>query len=227
MRIQKLLASVGIGSRRKVEEMIKDGLVTVNGHKIELGFTVDSNDLVIKVSGKKINYNTVFATKLLMYNKPIGQICSHAKSDNSIYNFLPKIKHGKWISIGRLDLNSSGLLLITNDGELAHKLMHPSSNLKRTYLIRTFGKITEAMRKKIIAGITIDQIQYKFANIRIINDEKENAWYEVDLMQGKNKEIRTVLKHFSIQVNRLQRIKYGPYKMPKTLASGKWKEIEL
>jgi len=222
-RLQKLLATAGIGSRRKIEELIQAGRVCVNS-KIAVPGTKVSIDDEITIDSKRVVINAPKAAKLLLYNKPLGEICTRLDDKNrpTVFTNLPKLESGRWINVGRLDVNTSGLLLFTNDGELAHTLMHPRFQLKRTYLARVFGDpVTPQILTKLTTGVMLDDGVAKFTSVKPQN----NKWYEVSVMEGKNRLVRRLWQSLDYQVSRLIRISYGTIKLPKSLPPGKYIDI--
>ncbi|VFP81099.1 Ribosomal large subunit pseudouridine synthase B [Buchnera aphidicola (Cinara kochiana kochiana)] len=221
-RIQKILSSYGFGSRRNIEKKICRGLIKINGKSVSLGQSFVKNNIqYISLNNKKF-FLKKDTTKIVIYNKPIGEICTKKDTSNriTVFNKLPKLYNSSWISIGRLDINTSGLLLFTNYGELAYRLMHPRYMIKREYLVRVYGKISN---KKILIlknGIKIGNSISKFLDIVCQNNKNKNQWFKVSLLQGKKNEVRLLWNSVGIQVNRLIRISYGVIKLPKNLKTG-------
>ena len=229
VRLQKLLADRGYGSRRKMESWIKEGSIVVNGHAAELGQRVTSKD-EIKVKGQALRARPSFAkTKVLMYNKPEGEICTlnDPRRRPTVFRNLPKIRGARWVSVGRLDINTAGLLLFTTNGELANQLMHPSSHIEREYRCRIFGDINKAIIRQLLDGLQIDQHLMKFENIRVedLEGEKRNKWVHVTLLEGRNREVRKLWEAVDCQVSRLTRIRYGTLTLPRNLRQGKFREL--
>ncbi len=219
-RIAKYLARVGIASRRGAEKLINEGRITVNGEILKTpAFNVSTMD-VICFDGEKLNPKQT--TKLYRYYKPKGLITTHKdeKGRLTVFDNLPEDK-GRLISVGRLDINSEGLLLLTNDGELARYLELPSTGWSRIYKVRAFGKLTEKNRVELQKGINIDMVSYGPAHVKVTRQQGRNFWSEVTLQEGKNREIRKLFTHFGCEVNRLIRISYGAFHL------GKLKEGEL
>ncbi|VFP88277.1 Ribosomal large subunit pseudouridine synthase B [Buchnera aphidicola (Cinara piceae)] len=226
-KIQKILSNSGLGSRRSIEKKIRNKLIKINGKIVLLGERFIKKDIqYIILNNKKILLKTDIV-KIIIYNKPIGEICTNKDQYNRITVFkkLPKLIDSKWISIGRLDMNTSGLLLFTNYGELAYRLMHPSYQIKREYLVRVFGKISKKKIFILKQGIKIGNSISKFNEIINLNYQKKNQWFKVSLLQGKNKEVRLLWLSVGIQVNRLIRIRYGKTVLPKNLKSGCFLEL--
>ncbi|VFP83670.1 pseudouridine synthase [Buchnera aphidicola] len=226
-RIQKILSNCGFGSRRNIEKKICKGLIKVNGKSIFLGQSFIRNDIqYISLNNKKFFLKKEII-KIIIYNKPIGEICTKKDTDNriTVFDKLPKLYNSNWISVGRLDINTSGLLLFTNHGELAYRLMHPKYMIKREYLVRVYGKISN---KKILIlknGIKIGNSFSKFLDIICYNNQKKNQWFKVSLVQGKKNEVRLLWNSIGVQVNRLIRISYGITILPKNLKTGNFVEL--
>ena len=229
-RLQKILANQGLDSRRKIEKLISSKKIKINGKIAKLGEKITKKKDKIFVNGKqffiKDNKNL---TKFIIFHKSEGQICStnDFKKKKSVFHFLPKIPFGKWIMIGRLDINTSGLLLFTNNGDIAHKLMHPFYKIEREYLVRVMGKIDDIFFKHFIKGVQLKDGVAKFSKIIDMNKGKNcNHWYKIITITGKNRQIRRMLKFKNLLVNRLIRIRYGCIKLPKKLSKGTWKFLE-
>lgn len=230
MRIQKIIAQTGIASRRAAEDLIKAGRVHVNGIVASLGDKLTPGDK-LEIDGKTIKYNAPTNThaRLLLLNKPTGIICSHNQITEHplVYELLPKLLKGKWMTVGRLDLNSKGLLLVTNNGDLLHRLLHPKQALKRVYKVRVRGDISESIQAQLLSGIVINGHQCKFHSMTPLQKGNTNSSWQVTLYEGKNREIRDLFAAVNCQVNSLKRIAYGPFKLPADLPSGHWYEIPL
>ena len=211
-RIAKIMAGAGLCSRRVAEEWILDGRVSVNGEKLTTpAFTVSQSD-IITIDGKPIG--TKQETRLWCYHKPTGLVTTHKDPQGrptvfeKLPSYLPRV-----ISVGRLDLNSEGLLLLTTDGELARRLEHPTMGWKRKYRVRIHGILTPEIQKKIEKGITIKGIKYAPCSIEVERTQGTNSWLQITLTEGKNREIRNIMAHFSLPVTRLIRISYGPFQL--------------
>ncbi|WP_178862411.1 23S rRNA pseudouridine(2605) synthase RluB [Thiomicrorhabdus cannonii] len=234
-KLQKILARAGFGSRRAVETLISEGKVKVNGRVAQLGERATENDLI------KVNDQPVKATRLakqptqvILYNKPEGLVCSRKdeKGRETIFDQLPRIINSRWVSIGRLDINTSGLLILTNNGELANRLMHPSYEVEREYLVRVFGEVPDSIIKQLKEGIMLEDGPAKFDKISRLPGEEGtmNSWFRVVIKEGRNREVRRMWESQGVQVNRLQRIRYGEFQLPRNLRKGKtesltWKQI--
>ena len=223
-RIQKILAQNGYSSRRKVESLIKEGRVFINDIQAKLGDKISSEDKVY-IDGKLINIPERISSELLMYNKPVGEECSHASLKRTIFENLPKPKSGKWISIGRLDINTSGLLLITNDGKLANDIIHPSNVIEREYIVRVRGKPSDSNLKKLMSGITIDKEKVLFTDLVKGKETSSHTWFALVIMSGKNRSVRKLWDSIGHEVSRLKRVRLGKLFLPKDLKEGKFKRI--
>ncbi len=221
LRLQKFLAQAGLGSRRSCEQFIKDNKVFVNGKVAVIGTKVAENDEVI-FDGKRVLLKTA-DLKVIMLNKPRG-VLSSKKDDKKIklvFDFLPKVSNEPdWIAVGRLDINTSGLMLFTNDGALAHKLMHPSFKIDREYLVRARGSFNEQKRKNMLSGVTIENEIYQFSDIVPGEKQSSNQWFSVCMLTGKNREVRKLFESQDLEVSRLKRVRIGPIFLPSTLREG-------
>ena len=225
-RLQKFLAKSGIGSRRYCEELIKSKKIKVNGQIALIGATVNRNDEV-EYDGNIISFNES-EIKLLMLNKPEGVLSSNKKEKNIpiVFDFLPEGKSKtRWISIGRLDINSSGLMLFTNDGTFANYCMHPSSSIDREYLVRARGDFTKEKKEKMLSGIKIDNDIYRFTDIVEGEKQSSNQWFSVCLMSGKNREVRKIFNAVGLEISRLKRTRFGPIFLPSSLKKGGYIEL--
>lgn len=227
-KLQKLLAHAGIGSRRDMEKLIAEGRVKVNGETAKLGDRAGSRD-DITLDGKKIKMSAEkVAGRVLLYNKPEGEICSHSDPEGrpTVFARLPKIKGARWISVGRLDFNTSGLLIFTTDGELANALMHPSSEIDREYLCRVLGQVDEPLLQRMIDGVMLEDGVAKFTDIVDGGGEGANRWYYVAIMEGRNREVRRLWESQNVQVSRLKRVRFGTVFLPSRLKQGQWEEMD-
>ena len=225
-RLQKFLAKSGIGSRRYCEELIKSKKIKVNGQIALIGSSVNKNDEV-EYDGNIISF-TESEIRLLMLNKPEGVLSSNKKEKNIpiVFDFLPEGKSKtRWISIGRLDINSSGLILFTNDGTFANYCMHPSSSIDREYLVRARGDFTKEKKEKMLSGIKIDNDIYRFTDIVEGEKQSSNQWFSVCLMSGKNREVRKIFNAVGLEISRLKRTRFGPIFLPSSLIKGGYIEL--
>lgn len=229
-KLQKALANAGLGSRREMERVISSGRVTVNGQVAKLGDRVSPEDR-IQVDGKSLKSQTRSKRRrVLIYNKPEGQICSVSdpKGRPTVYQNLPRLHGDRWISIGRLDFNTSGLLLFTNDGELANRLMHPSSNIDREYLVRVQGHVDDAMCQRLVDGVLLEDGMACFTDIVEAPQQGtgSNNWFYVCLMEGRNREVRRLWESQEVRVSRLKRVRFGDIFLPSHVRSGQWEEMD-
>ena len=221
LRLQKFLAQAGLGSRRSCEQLIKENKISVNGQIATLGTKVSDGDEVI-FDGQKVVLKTA-DLKVIMLNKPRG-VMSSKKDDKRIklvFDFLPKVENEPdWIAVGRLDINTSGLMLFTNDGTMAHQLMHPSFEIDREYLVRARGNFNEIKKKNMLSGIKIENEVYKFSDIVPGEKQSSNQWFSVCMLTGKNREVRKIFESQDLEVSRLKRVRIGPIFLPSTLREG-------
>lgn len=227
-RLQKILSQAGLGSRREMERWIESGWVQVNGNPAKLGDSAGPFDK-ISVKGKFIAnpLKEKQNTRILLYHKPVGEISSRhdPKFGKTVFDHLPHIKQGRWIQVGRLDLNTSGLLLFTNDGELANRLMHPKYELEREYAVRVHGQVSPEVLNNLERGVALDDGPAKFNRIQFRGGEGTNSWYHVVLNEGRNREVRRLWESQGLEVSRLIRIRYGSLFMPRFLARGQTYEL--
>jgi 23S rRNA pseudouridine2605 synthase len=227
-KLQKVLARAGFGSRREIESWISKGRIKVNGKVAILGERVGGDDRIV-VDGKKLAPQKRIRDerRVLLYNKPDYEICTRNDPEGrpTVFDKLPPLKHGRWVSIGRLDLNTSGLLLFTTDGELANKLMHPSSEIEREYAVRVMGDVTQGMVDQMHAGLILDGALCRFTDVQYFAGEGLNQWYHVVLMEGKNREVRRLWESQGLKVSRLKRVRFGPIFIPSTVRRGEFQEL--
>ncbi|MDG6772944.1 pseudouridine synthase [Thiomicrorhabdus sp. ZW0627] len=234
-KLQKILARAGYGSRRAVEALIAQGKVKLNGRVAQLGDRATETDR-IQVNNQPVKSSRLVKqpTQVILYNKPEGRLCTRSdeKGRETIFTQLPRIHNGRWISIGRLDLNTSGLLILTNNGELANRLAHPSFEVEREYLVRIFGEVEDSVVNQLKKGIVLEDGPAKFEQIsRFKTDEESmNNWFRVTIKEGRNREVRRMWESQGVQVSRLQRVRYGEFRLPRNLRKGKtqaltWKQI--
>lgn len=229
MRLHKLLASKGLGSRRAIESWIKMGKVHVNGKVAIIGQQVSSKDN-IKVDGKSLQFDQIESQvpRVLLYHKPEGEICSRVSEEGkkSVFDSLPPLNQERWVMVGRLDVNTSGLLLFTNNGELAHHLMHPRFEIIREYAVRVLGKVTEESLKNMRKGVELPTGLSRFKQITPhVASDSANQWFTVSLSQGKYREVRELFASQGYTVSRLIRTKYGTTTLPRDLRKGKFVEL--
>jgi 23S rRNA pseudouridine2605 synthase len=224
-KLQKFLANLGVNSRRQIESMIEAGRITVNGELAHLGQRVEGTE-DIRVDGKRIACAPVCETKLLIYNKPEGLVCTRSDEEGrpTVFEDLPPCESGRWVMVGRLDVNTTGLLLFTNDGELAHKLMHPSHQLEREYAVRVYGKVEHGLIQRLLKGVELEDGYSRFESIVDAGGDGANHWYHVVLTRGRNREVRRLWESQGLTVSRLIRIRYGTIQLPSNLSPGKTRE---
>ncbi|MEE3608552.1 23S rRNA pseudouridine(2605) synthase RluB [Avibacterium paragallinarum] len=231
-KLQKVLARAGKGSRREIEAMIAANRVSVNGKMATLGDRVVVNaNLKIRIDGHIVNLQQAQKEicRVLMYYKPEGELCTRHDPEGraTVFDRLPRLTGSRWIAVGRLDINTSGLLLFTTDGELANRLMHPSREVEREYSVRVFGQVDEAMLARLRKGVQLEDGPASFKSIKPMGGQGINQWFDVTLMEGRNREVRRLWESQGIQVSRLIRIRYGNIKLMKTLPRGGWEEMDL
>jgi 23S rRNA pseudouridine2605 synthase len=228
-RLQKILAQAGVGSRREMEEWIAAGKISVNGVVATLGQSVVPTDKV-KIGGRLINIRFTGSSRpprVLMYHKPEGEIVSRDDPDGrpSVFAALPRMRGGRWIVVGRLDFNTSGLLLFTTSGDLANRLMHPSSELVREYAVRVLGELTLDAQQQLLKGIELEDGPANFSSLVDGGGEGANHWYRVSLFEGRNREVRRMFEAVGCTVSRLIRVRYGPFTLPPQLKRGRVHEL--
>ena len=225
-KLHKALAERGLGSRREMERWIAAGRVTVNGRKARLGDRVEATDR-LAVDGKRLSARTAPSPRVLVMNKAEGTICSRRDPEGrrTVFDGLPAIHRGRWLTVGRLDINSGGLLMFTNDGGLAHRLMHPSTGIDREYAVRVDGVLEDAAIEQLKAGVDVDGELQSFSDIRYYDGRGSNHWYHVVLMEGRNREVRKLFERAGRRVTRLKRVRFGPVVLPAWLKRGRTTEL--
>ncbi len=226
-KIQKVLARAGFGSRRELEEWITAGRVKVNGKVATLGDRIGASDKIL-VDGKKLaTTETVVNQSILLYNKPLGEICSRNDPEGrpTVFDHLPPLRHSRWVAVGRLDVNTTGLLLFTTDGELANKLMHPSTKIEREYAVRVMGEVTQQIIRNLQVGVQLEDGIAHFDGIKDAGGEGANHWYHVTLMEGRNREVRRLWESQGLKISRLKRVRYGNILIPSYVKAGKYVEL--
>jgi 23S rRNA pseudouridine2605 synthase len=225
-KLQKVLAELGYGSRRAMEQWITSGRVVVNGEPAHLGQRVSAADRIL-VDGEPPRQGRQEGPRVLVLNKPAGVICTRRDPEGrpTIFDDLPGLAQGRWIAVGRLDFQSSGLLLVTNDGELANRMMHPGTGLDREYAVRVNGKLTDPQMAELKRGRMLDGERLRFSDIRYYNGSGSNHWYHVVLREGRNREVRRLFESMELTVSRLKRVRFGPVFLSSTLRSGRWAEL--
>ena len=227
-KLHKVLAQAGMGSRLEMEQLILEGRITVNNEPAHIGQRVQFGDHV-KVNGKPIRFKIAPPpARVIAYHKPAGEVVSHDDPQNrpTVFRKLPKLFQGKWQSVGRLDLNTEGLLLFTSSGELANNLMHPRFGLEREYAVRVLGALTQEEKHKLLDGVRLDDGMAQFGAIEDGGGEGSNCWYRVTISEGRNREVRRMLESVGHAVSRLIRIRYGSMVLPRGLKRGAWVELD-
>jgi len=229
-KLQKVLARLGLASRREIETWIAEGRVKVNGAAATLGQRVDAND-AIALDGRLLKREEITGSvrRVLIYNKPDGEICTRDDPEGrpTVFDRLPRPKEGRWINIGRLDINTTGLLLFTTDGELANRLMHPSYQMDREYAVRVRGEVTEEMLENLKTGVMLEDGPAKFTDIKEApGGEGFNHWYHCVVMEGRNREVRRLWESQGLVVSRLKRVRFGPVFLTSELTMGRWREMD-
>ena len=229
-KLQKVLARAGKGSRREMETLISAGRVSVDGKVARLGDRIEGTEQV-RVDGHQVHLTpqTEEVCRILMYNKPEGEMCTRKDPEGrpTVFDRLPKLESGRWIAVGRLDINTQGMLLFTTDGELANRLMHPSRKVEREYAVRVFGEVDDAMLNRLKTGVKLEDGPAKFQQIFYRGGEGRNHWFHVVLSEGRNREVRRLWESQDVQVSRLIRVRYGDIELRRQLPLGGWIELPI
>jgi 23S rRNA pseudouridine2605 synthase len=227
-KLQKVLARAGYGSRREIEGWISEGRIKVNNRVAKLGDRVSERDR-ISVDGKRVQQTRLKErrSRVLVYHKPVGEVCTRSDPEGreTIFKHLPRLVGGRWITVGRLDLNTSGLLLVTTDGELANRLMHPSHQVEREYAVRVLGEVDADMLKRLQQGVELEDGPAHFDAIIDAGGDGANHWYHVVLREGRNREVRRLWESQGVQVSRLMRVRYGAITLPRGQRPGRWEDL--
>ena len=227
-KLHKILAQSGMGSRLEMEQLILEGRISVNNEPAHIGQRIQFGDQ-IKVNGKPVRFRIdPPAARVIAYHKPVGEVVTHDDPQNrpTVFRRLPKLHQGKWQSVGRLDLNTEGLLLFTSSGELANNLMHPRFGLEREYAVRVLGSLNKEEKQKLIDGVKLDDGMARFGSIEEGGGEGSNCWYRVTISEGRNREVRRMIEAVGHAVSRLIRIRYGAMLLPRGLKRGAWMELD-
>lgn len=228
-RVQKVLAQLGMGSRRQIEEWIKEGKIKLNGQTAKLGDRLSATDQLV-ISGRSIDLSKRFniPTRILIYYKPAGEIVTRRDPEGRpvVFTQLPKLKIGRWITVGRLDINTQGLLLVTNNGELANRLMHPAQSIEREYAVRVMGPVGDRILQCLKNGVELDDGLAKFGEITTGRGEGLNHWYNVTLSEGRNRIVRRLWESQNVMVSRLIRVRYGSIVLPRKLRARTFMELD-
>ncbi len=228
-RLQKLLANAGLGSRRQLEALISEGRVKVNGKVAKLGDRANADDRIEldgrPVGGRRLASNERFA---IIYNKPEGQVVTRNDPEgrDTVFGHLPRLPAGRWVAVGRLDVNSAGLLLFTSDGELANRLMHPRNRVDREYAVRVHGEVTEEMVQQLVKGVELEDGPARFEDVVDAGGEGRNHWFHLVIMEGRKREVRRLWEAVGATVSRLKRVRYGPIILDSRVKAGRWRELE-
>lgn len=225
-RIQKVLAKAGLGSRREMERAIEEGRVQVNSKVAKLGDKVGPAE-ELRLDGRKIHQAEEKVRRVLIYNKPEGEICTRKDPEgrHTVFDKLPRIPGERWIAVGRLDINTSGLLLFTNDGELANRLMHPSQQIEREYAVRVLGEVKQEHIDAMCEGVELEDGRAKFTDVQFFDGTGSNLWFHVVIMEGRNREVRRLWESQGFQVSRLKRVRYGSVFLDSIVRAGTWQEM--
>jgi 23S rRNA pseudouridine2605 synthase len=230
-KLQKVLARAGQGSRREIELMIQSGRVSIDGVVAKLGDRLDDLSVLVRIDGHKIDLVSPSdeVCRVLAYNKPEGELCTRHDPEGrrTVFDRLPRLSSGRWVSVGRLDANTSGLLLFTTDGELANRLMHPSRSVEREYMVRVFGEINEKMVKNLVQGVELEDGMARFEDVVYSGGEGMNHTFYVVITEGRNREVRRLWDSQGVTVSRLKRVRYGDIYLTKDMPRGGWMELEL
>ena len=228
-RLPKLLSRAGVGSRREVDAWIQEGRVMVNAKVAQPGDRALATDR-ITVDGKAVESRSADAVvrRVLVYNKPEGEVTTRHDPEGrpTVFDSLPRLRDQRWIGVGRLDINTTGLMLFTTDGDLANRLMHPSSEIDREYAVRIFGEVDDAMIQRLREGVLLEDGVAAFSDIAPAGGKGQNQWFHVTLMEGRNREVRRLWESQGVRVSRLKRVRYGPIFLPSRLSVGRWEELD-
>lgn len=227
-KLQKVIARSGHASRRETERLIAQGRIKINRETAKLGDRVNGSERIFLDDKELFIAWEKPRQRVLVYHKPPGEICSRNDPEHSktIFDDLPSLKVGRWISVGRLDINTSGLILLTNDGELANLLMHPSSEIVREYAVRVLGEVTDDDVKQLKEGVTLEDGVAHFDKVSYQGGQGANHWYHVTLKEGRNREVRRMWESIGVTVSRLQRVRYGCIQLPRGQKVGRWEELD-
>ena len=228
-RLQKLLANAGLGSRRNLETLISEGRVKVNGAVAKLGDRATPDDR-IEIGGRPVGGKRLVSDQrfVIIYNKPEGELVTRNDPEGrkTVFEHLPRLPTGRWIAVGRLDVNSAGLLLLTNDGELANRLMHPRTQIDREYAVRVNGEVTPEMVRQLVSGVQLEDGPARFEDVVDAGGEGSNRWFHLVIMEGRKREVRRLWEAVGVTVSRLKRVRYGPIILDSSVKAGQWRELD-
>lgn len=228
-RLQKKLAASGFGSRREIERWISEGRLKINGRVARLGDRVTGEDQISiddkPLSGKRL---ALVQRRVIIYNKPEGELVTRSDPEDrrTVFDALPRLDKGRWIAIGRLDINSAGLMLFTTDGELANRLMHPSRQIEREYAVRVMGEVTEDMLQRLVNGVELEDGPARFEDIVESGGTGINRWFHVVIMEGRKREVRRLWESVGVRVNRLKRVRFGTVFLDSSVKAGQWRDLD-
>ena len=224
-----MLARAGLGSRREIERWIEEGRMTVNGQPVSLGYHLKTGDY-LQINGRVVKWEKYAEqpTRVLVYHKPAGELVTRRDPEGRpvVFSRLPKLAVGRWIAVGRLDINTSGLLMVTNNGELANRLMHPSREVEREYAVRVLGEVDEATIDRLQTGVELEDGPAHFESVKFYDGEGANKWYYVTVKQGRNRLVRRLWESQNLKVSRLIRVRYGDVVLPETVRAQNYFEID-
>ncbi|WP_304985208.1 23S rRNA pseudouridine(2605) synthase RluB [Coxiella-like endosymbiont] len=226
-RIQKVLARAGYGSRRKIEKLIEAGRIQINNRTAKLGDRLSPDD-VVYIDGKLYQISSAEKVRILLYHKPLGEVCTRKDPEGrpTVFEALQRLFSGCWINVGRLDISTSGLLLFTNDGDFANRLMHPSSKIEREYAVRIIGKVDADTIKRLTHGVKLEDGKARFEDIVDAGGNGKNHWFHVVVVEGRNRLVHRLWESQGVKVSHLIRVRLGSLVLPKSLRRGEWKELE-
>ncbi len=228
-RVQKLLSHAGYGSRREIEGWIAEGRVRINGRVARLGDRAGIED-ALEIDGRPVSRKRIRASepRVILYNKPEGELVTRHDPEGrpTVFQALPRLPSGRWIPVGRLDINSSGLLLLTNDGELANALMHPSNQVEREYAVRVNGRVDDEAIRQLVHGVRLEDGPARFEDVVDVGGEGANHWFHVVIVEGRKREVRRMWEAIGLLVSRLIRVRYGPIELGARLKPGRWRELD-
>ncbi len=226
-RLQKVMAGAGLGSRRSLETRIGEGVVLVNGKKASLGRSVKADDRIVFRQQEWLVVDETTQHRTLIYNKPEGELTTRADPQGrpTVFDRLPRVTGARWVAVGRLDINTTGLLLLTTDGELANAMMHPSHQVDREYVCRIRGQVSDEQVEKLQRGVQLEDGPARFSDIKRLPGSSANQWFQVTILEGRNREVRRLWEAVGCTVSRLKRVRYGAAKLPKGLRVGAWSEV--